>query len=163
MIELLIIIKEVYMERSDLERMYLVEHKTMDQIGREYGVTRQGVYYYVKKYGIDSDKAENVDFKCDTCGKNSRVNRKRWIRSIKHFCGFECYKKYLGGKEYNQSRTGQRIGRSVMEKRLGRLLKFGEVVHHIDGNNNNNDVKNLMLFPNNSEHIKHHHKIRQSC
>jgi len=44
----------------------------------------------------------------------------------------------------------------VMEKHLGRFTKKGEIVHHIDGDKLNNSIDNLMLFPNQSSHIKHH-------
>lgn len=43
----------------------------------------------------------------------------------------------------------------VMEKYLGRKLKKGEVVHHIDGNKSNNDIKNLQLMTA-SQHSKFH-------
>lgn len=35
----------------------------------------------------------------------------------------------------------------VAERMLGRKLKPGEVVHHIDGNKRNNAPENLMVFP----------------
>ena len=47
--------------------------------------------------------------------------------------------------------------RLVMEKHLGRYLKPTEIVHHIDGNQSNNVISNLMLFPNQSAHVKFHH------
>lgn len=43
-----------------------------------------------------------------------------------------------------------------MEEHLGRKLTSIEVVHHIDGDKSNNDIKNLKLFPNKSEHTKYH-------
>lgn len=46
--------------------------------------------------------------------------------------------------------------RSVMEKLIGRSLKSSEIVHHIDGNPDNNNPSNLHLFPNRSEHLKAH-------
>jgi hypothetical protein len=46
----------------------------------------------------------------------------------------------------------------VMERKLGRSLLPGEVVHHDDDNPQNNDPANLMVFPSNSEHLKYHHQ-----
>jgi hypothetical protein len=46
----------------------------------------------------------------------------------------------------------------VMEKQLGRYLKKGEVVHHKDENKENDNIKNLILCKNESEH---QHKFHQ--
>lgn len=43
----------------------------------------------------------------------------------------------------------------VMERKLGRPLKSGEVVHHLDENKSNNDPSNLKLTTQ-SDHIRHH-------
>jgi len=51
--------------------------------------------------------------------------------------------------------------RLVMEKHIGRKLTSKEVVHHIDEDRKNNHISNLMLFASNSEHIKHHAKLRR--
>lgn len=42
--------------------------------------------------------------------------------------------------------------RLVMAEYLNRPLKVGEIVHHIDGNNLNNDITNLQLLPNQAIH-----------
>lgn len=46
--------------------------------------------------------------------------------------------------------------RFIMEKHLGRKLKSSEIVHHIDGDKQNNKINNLMLFPTKSAHTKFH-------
>ena len=43
--------------------------------------------------------------------------------------------------------------RLVMEEKLGRRLTLEEVVHHIDGNRENNRHENLLLFANHSQHL----------
>lgn len=43
--------------------------------------------------------------------------------------------------------------RLVMERKLGRPLHPGEVVHHLDGNKANNDPSNLEVFASNGEHL----------
>jgi hypothetical protein len=51
--------------------------------------------------------------------------------------------------------------RLVIEKQLGRYLESYEVVHHIDGNPQNNIPSNLMLFPSNANHLKA--ELRGKC
>lgn len=46
----------------------------------------------------------------------------------------------------------------VMERYLGRKLKKGEIVHHVDRNKKNNSIKNLLLLKSQSEHFKLHRK-----
>lgn len=53
---------------------------------------------------------------------------------------------------------GRHVHRVVMERKIGRKLKRGEVVHHIDGDKNNNSPENLMLFKNQAEHALWHMK-----
>lgn len=56
------------------------------------------------------------------------------------------YKKLYGRHEH----------RVVAERILGRKLKKGEVVHHIDGDKRNNNADNLMVFKNQAEHLEWH-------
>lgn len=47
--------------------------------------------------------------------------------------------------------------RWIMEQFLGRYLSPDEVVHHIDGDPTNNDIRNLRLFDDQSAHISNGH------
>ncbi len=44
----------------------------------------------------------------------------------------------------------------VAERKIGRVLVGGEVVHHIDGDVMNNDPANLQVLPSQREHIRLH-------
>jgi len=50
--------------------------------------------------------------------------------------------------------------REIAEKKIGRKLKKGEIVHHLDGNSTNNDPDNLYVCKNHSEHKLLHNKIK---
>lgn len=65
------------------------------------------------------------------------------------------------GKTYEKT-FGRHTHRVVAELKIGRKLKCGEVVHHIDGDRRNNDPDNLMVFASQSEHLEWHkiHDVR---
>ena len=58
------------------------------------------------------------------------------------------------GKSYVKY-NGVHEHRLIAEKKIGRPLEPGEIVHHIDGNKRNNDPSNLEVMSQ-SEHIKEH-------
>lgn len=53
------------------------------------------------------------------------------------------------------------IHRDVARQKLGRVLKKEEVVHHKDKNRSNNLWENLVVLPNQGEHLKLH--AREDC
>lgn len=73
----------------------------------------------------------------------SRVRRGRELRGKGEG---RTYSKLLGKHEHRQ----------IVETLLGRPLKTGEVVHHLDGNKHNNDPENLVALPSQSVHCKAH-------
>jgi hypothetical protein len=61
---------------------------------------------------------------------------------------------YEGG-----NRKRARINRIVMEEHLGRKLERNEIVHHKDGNKENNNIDNLELFSSHKDHKENCHRV----
>lgn len=61
------------------------------------------------------------------------------------------------GRTYSKE-YGRHTHRVEMERILGRKLKPGEVVHHIDGDKRNNSPNNLKVMTR-SEHSRYHAKL----
>jgi DNA-binding transcriptional regulator LsrR (DeoR family) len=146
---------------EEIKKLYLVEHLTMQEIGKRVGCTRQNVHYLLRKNEVDISSGERFLAKCDVCGTEYSITRRRFMNQEKHFCSKSCYTSYMHNPDYRQWRDGQRMARKVMEIELERRLVPGEVIHHEDGDNMNNDISNLRLFSSNSEHMKYHHKVRR--
>lgn len=53
--------------------------------------------------------------------------------------------------------------RLVMERHLGRTLSPKEIVHHIDGNKQNNHIENLYLFASQAEHMSHEQRTSRKA
>lgn len=51
--------------------------------------------------------------------------------------------------------------RLVMAEMIGRPLDPVEVVHHVNHDPSDNRPENLMLFPNNGEHLRYHAEERR--
>lgn len=84
--------------------------------------------------------------------KGGLLKKKGYIYFLPSDDKFSCMKGYRGYI---------RLHRLVMAEHLQRPLTKEEVVHHIDGDITNNEIENLMLFKNKSEHKAHHHKSRK--
>ena len=124
-------------------------------------------------------KPKEFEF-CTRCGK--KLYRKPCKRQGRPFCSRQCHMKTLN-EELNPGRMkpeirfklrdahlgtgeglsyakifGRHAHRIAAEIKLGRPLRLGEVVHHIDGNKRNNAFENLMVFASQSAHAAWHAK-----
>lgn len=143
---------------NELREMYCVDHMTTKQIGELIGTTARYVQILLKQYDIKTSDGELVWVECSWCDKKFAVNRAKWKKQQLFYCSKPHYYEHkkqcaLSVKDDNRQKY-QQIARKIMK------AKTGQVVHHIDGNVRNNDKSNLMIFENQSEHIKFHHGLR---
>lgn len=84
-------------------------------------------------------------------GRNAKISRDSVEKRTAKLRG-----KYRGGKKPTYPKmNGRHIHRQVIEKMIGRRLLPTEVVHHIDGDQNNYNPSNLQLTTK-SKHTAHH-------
>lgn len=119
-------------------------------IGNTFGFKKGQVSWIKGKHWSKEAKKKMREAKLGKYGKDTN----RWK-------GGKCFEGgYISISKHNHpfSRSNGRISehRFIMEKHLGRYLKSKEVVHHINNNPFDNRIKNLMLFANQSKHIKFH-------
>ena len=121
------------------------------------GISRMGLYKIRKKMDWQklnrSDKGQPRKYGSVQEVGDARKEQNRISQSKNYNQRENHYKTvYIDGKNVG-------VHRHVMEQHLDRKLFPGEVVHHIDGNRSNNNISNLKLFKNNTEHMAFHAKM----
>jgi len=150
--------KRTVIDEATLRCLYLEHCMRVSEIAELYDKTRQRIWQKLKEYGIQGQKIER---ECVLCGDRFLVVRSRVRKEVK-YCSNSCYQQHrrnTGGLMID-SNQGRIKARQVMAELIGRDLRTGEVVHHIDGDQNNSDINNLVLFPNHSAHMAFHHRQR---
>lgn len=140
-------------DKLDIINAYENNLEPMISIAKRYGVSRGRIYQILNECGVDTSK-RRIPVSCTVCG--TAVQRtKAHIRKTKNpYCSTDCYFAALENKDSQYWRHGQRIARQVVSKLFN--LQPGNVVHHIDTNNYNNNPNNLVVFATQGDHIRHH-------
>jgi len=132
---------------------------SLQMICDEMGFTRAGICKALNKAGVDtSKKATWQTLECPQCGKTFRKTRaltRNYPGRI--YCGADCYYAAIHNPDFVVWRHGTRVARDIISEHT--IIPDGAVAHHKDGNERNNDVDNLMLFANQSDHSKWHRSV----
>lgn len=122
-------------------------------IATRYGVTRQRIDQIRAASGCTARKL-GVKRRCAQCRKCVYKQRSRADRTARSFCSQRCYMRFIARPEYEQNRQGQRQARALVRSWF--LLRDEHVVHHVDGDNTNNGLSNLMVFASQGDHMRWH-------
>lgn len=107
--------------------------------------------------------------RCSDCKKElPGIHPYRFRKNKVRRCA-DCYRKTLKGFYIHAEgyvvlvRDGKEIleHREVMEKKIGRKLRRGEIVHHKNEDRADNRPENLELCKNTGAHIQQHHAEKQ--
>jgi hypothetical protein len=128
-------------EMGDLERMYIDEGQSCEEIGRVVGVHFHRVRAWLDEYGMKF-RPKSLKMK--------KPRKKFWERKYG-----EKSVRWKGGK----FRYWHNMARRIWEEYVGEKLTRHDAIHHIDGNEQNNEIWNLLKLTR-KEHAKLHHHDR---
>ena len=144
-------------EKVDIIDAFTLDLESAQSLAVKYCRSRQAIYKVLKHYGIDPKEYGKMKTTCQCCGKEVERSRSQ-IRKQKHiFCSKDCYYAWLEasqGGSYYYKRYGQTVARKVVSEYFD--LQPEHIVHHKDRNSMNNDIRNLMVFANQGDHIRYH-------
>jgi endogenous inhibitor of DNA gyrase (YacG/DUF329 family) len=150
----------------------------------EYIHVRDNVYKIRSIYRGFSFNHYVIKASCTTCGETiyrDQRNVKRWAKG---YCSPECKKikmeermegtiKYKRGARKgghkliylpnhpHAKKNFYSFHRFLVEKEIGRILLPIERVHHVDCDQENNEIENFDLLPNNTEHCLAHGSLNK--
>lgn len=135
----------------------------MDEIETRTGLTRQGIWKRLKRAGVlvprraPGGAPSKVTIRaCAFCGASVKRYKKRMIRQnqLNVFCNESCYVASLEQHPYEEWRQGTNLARAIVANHFP--LERGQIVHHKDGDQRNNDLSNLMVFATQAQHMAFH-------
>lgn len=134
--------------------LYTIQHLTMAEIGKIFGVTRSAISRTLERAGINTTLGERVNVRCDFCGRNYSLTRKKWKTWKHHFCREKCYFNMLARHDSKLNWRGTGLARQLVARYF--LLMPEHIVHHVDGDDLNNTLSNLWVFRNQRDHLRFH-------
>lgn len=158
--------------KEELAEMYLQQRLSIPDIAKATGIPKSTVRYYLLKHGVQLRRREEwMDLSRHKMGLHlkgkkrvlteehkqslTRGRRRYWEGRTKGYDIHNGYKRLTQGEN-----CGRLLHVVIMEEHIGRRIKKGEVVHHINENKLDNRIENLRLMTL-SEHSRIHSIKRQ--
>lgn len=133
---------------------YVNQLKSAEEIHEELGYGLGRIRRRLKELGVARTMAETKKAKAENRG--DRISEYGYLK-VKIPDGHLTRYRKNGTSEYGFAHIIE------MEKRLGRPLAKGEIIHHIDLDKTNCTIENLYLCANHKEHIQLHRSMEAIC
>ena len=121
--------------------------------------TKKGRGKFCSKECANKNRQHGETVNCSFCNSDFYRRYGEQKDSINQYCSKECYSndRILNAKKTTYLKFGA-VHRHIFiaEKSLGRKLKKGEIVHHIDEDKHNNLIENLAVLPSQKFHAQVH-------
>jgi len=129
---------------AEFRRLIEVEKLTHSKVAAALGFSKSWVERNAKRLGLQTQRT----------GPRSGEGHPHWGGGLTLRKGY--WYQWVGRDHPMAGKNGYvLVHRLVMSAMVGRHLLPGEVVHHRDGDPQNNEPENLALFPNNAAHLAH--------
>jgi hypothetical protein len=123
------------------------------------GITRQGIWARLHRAGVQPSRRQGrISAVCGECGSSFQsppASRVDHSKAKRRFCSSKCQRAYLSNPNYRESRYGGMRSRSKVSFHFD--LRPEYVVHHLDENQGNAALHNLVVFASQSDHLRFHH------
>jgi hypothetical protein len=123
-------------------------------------VSRSGQGRFCSKGCMEQSRKHGSELTCQECGARFYRRYGEQYKAVTNvFCCRNCYMKHRSKnmkRDVYPKRGATHIHRINAEMKIGRKLRRGEVVHHIDGNRHNCHPDNLQVLSSQAEHAALH-------
>lgn len=137
-------IETVESNKEWLRQKYVADGLTTRQVGKLLGVSRTSVVKLLRLFSIPLRRPGSRGMKGQSHPKwngGVKVNKSGVFIRLNPGTSYARYEK---------------LARVLVAENIGRKLTPEEVVHHLNGENKDNRLENLLLLPNQSEHARLH-------
>lgn len=141
-----------------LVKLYKRKGLTMSEIGLEVGMSSAGVWRRLKQAGVRNCW---IEVECGWCERVFEKPRHAWKKSEYHYCSVTCCSAATKAQHADKAYVGSKEGRERARNLVSEWFELkgghdGHIVHHVDGDEEHNELSNLWVFKNHSDHHRWH-------